>query len=207
MIPPSAATEATVSLADIGAYYERLGVRPQATQAEIRSAYRALARRHHPDTRGGRPSPEMAAINEAWSVLSDPARRARYDADLRVGADVPVSRVRDDRSTTSYVHVPSATPARFPWRFVLFLVVIATAAILVLGALTNGSEPAPIDNLVQVGSCVDIDDARGEAFEVPCDGLHEAEVKEIVPFDGVCSTGLIGYRDRQGMGKVCVVVR
>ena len=87
------------------------------------------------------------------------------------------------------------------------LVVIATVAILVLGALTNGSEPTPIDNLVQVGSCVDIDDVRGEAFEVPCDGLHEAEVEEIVAFDAVCSTGLIGYRDRQGMGKVCVVVR
>jgi len=182
-------------------------VRPQASQAEIRQAYRALARRHHPDARGGRPSPEMAAINEAWTVLSDPARRARYDADLRVGVDATTSRVRHDRPTSTYVHVPSAAPARFPWRFVVSLVVVATAAILVLGALTGGSEPAPIDNLMQVGSCVDIDDVRGEAFEVACDGLHEAEVDEIVPFDGVCSAGLIGYRDRQGMGKVCVVVR
>lgn len=87
------------------------------------------------------------------------------------------------------------------------MVVIATAAILILGALAGGSEPAPIDNLIQVGSCVDLDDTRGEAFEVACDGLEEAEVAEIVPFDGVCSGGRPGYRDRQGMGKVCVVVR
>lgn len=152
----------------------------------------------------------MAAINEAWAVLSDPARRAMYDADLRVGVDAPTSSRRAPSNAAS-ARTPlrpiDVSPARFPWRFVLSLVVIATVAILVLGALTNGSEPTPIDNLVQVGSCVDIDDVRGEAFEVPCDGLHEAEVEEIVAFDAVCSTGLIGYRDRQGMGKVCVVVR
>lgn len=153
----------------------------------------------------------MASINEAWTVLSDPARRARYDADLRTGADA--FRTSSGPSTTSSRHTSSSprqfdvTPARFPWRFVVSLVVIATAAILILGALAGGSEPASIDNLIQVGSCVDLDDTRGEAFEVVCDGLEEAEVVEIVPFDGVCSGGRPGYRDRQGMGKVCVVVR
>lgn len=153
----------------------------------------------------------MAAINEAWSVLSDPGRRARYDADLRVGVDgaSPPTSTRtagsDRRASTS--RPLDVTPARFPWRFVLALVVVAGAAILVLGAITDGADVAPIDNLLQVGSCVDLDDARGEAFEVPCDGLEEAEVTEIVPFDGVCSGGRPGYRDRQGMGKVCVVVR
>ena len=153
----------------------------------------------------------MASINEAWTVLSDPARRARYDADLRTGVDA--FRGSSGSSTASSHHTSSSprqfdvTPARFPWRFVVSLVVIATAAILILGALTGGSEPAPIDNLIQVGSCVDLDDTRGEAFEVACDGLEEAKVAEIVPFDGVCSGGRPGYRDRQGMGKVCVVVR
>ncbi len=56
---------------------------PTASAEEIRAAYRALARRLHPDARGGRPSPEMAAVNEAWRVLSDPGRRAVYDAGLR----------------------------------------------------------------------------------------------------------------------------
>lgn len=153
----------------------------------------------------------MASINEAWTVLSDPARRARYDADLRTGVDSFRTSSGGPASSTHRVSSSprqfDVTPARFPWRFVVSLVVIATAAILILGALTGGSEPAPIDNLIQVGSCVDLDDTRGEAFEVPCDGLEEAEVAEIVPFDGVCSGGRPGYRDRQGMGKVCVVVR
>lgn len=153
----------------------------------------------------------MASINEAWTVLSDPARRARYDADLRTGVDGFRASSRSSASPTSHgSSVPrqyDVTPARFPWRFVVGLVAIATTAILILGALTGGGEPAPIDNLIQVGSCVDLDDTRGEAFEVACDGLEEAEVAEIVPFDGVCSGGRPGYRDRQGMGKVCVVVR
>ena len=154
----------------------------------------------------------MASINEAWTVLSDPARRARYDADLRVGVDTPTARSStshqyDTRPSSSTVRPLDVAPARFPWRFVVSLVVLATAAILILGALTGESGPAPIDNLIQVGSCVDLDDTRGEAFEVACDGLEEAEVAEIVPFDGVCSGGRPGYRDRQGMGKVCVVVR
>ncbi|MEN9805145.1 MAG: hypothetical protein RIS41_1992 [Actinomycetota bacterium] len=154
----------------------------------------------------------MAGINEAWTVLSDPARRARYDADLRVGVDTPTLRQssslrHDTQRSSSTVRPSDLAPARFPWRFVVSLVVLATAAILILGALTGESGPAPIDNLIQVGSCVDLDDSRGEAFEVACDGLQEAEVAEIVPFDGVCSGGRMGYRDRQGMGKVCVVVR
>lgn len=68
-------------------HYEELGVPPTATTAEIRAAYVALARRHHPDRMNGSPAPEqaraaarMAAVNAAWTVLSDPARRAAYDA-------------------------------------------------------------------------------------------------------------------------------
>jgi curved DNA-binding protein CbpA len=63
-------------------YYDRLGVAPTATAADIRSAYRDLARALHPDRANGSPSPRMAAVNEAWSVLGDPARRAEYDATL-----------------------------------------------------------------------------------------------------------------------------
>ncbi len=63
-------------------YYDRLGVAPTATAADIRSAYRDLARELHPDHANGSPSARMVAVNEAWSVLGDPARRADYDAEL-----------------------------------------------------------------------------------------------------------------------------
>ena len=64
-------------------HYGRLGVTRTATHDEIRSAYRRLAQRLHPDTHGGVVSAEMVAINEAWRVLSDKGRRSAYDAKLR----------------------------------------------------------------------------------------------------------------------------
>jgi curved DNA-binding protein CbpA len=67
-------------------HYGQLGVKSTATHAEIRTAYRRLAQRLHPDTHGGVVSAEMVAINEAWRVLSDAGRRSAYDAKLRVDA-------------------------------------------------------------------------------------------------------------------------
>ncbi len=58
--------------------YATLGVPRTATREEIARAYRQLAKRHHPDVTAT-PSPTMARINEAWSILSSPARRARWD--------------------------------------------------------------------------------------------------------------------------------
>jgi hypothetical protein len=60
--------------------YKRLGVSPKAGQKEIRSAYRRRARAYHPDTsKSPETAAEFAKINEAYRVLSDPERRARYD--------------------------------------------------------------------------------------------------------------------------------
>jgi len=61
-------------------YYHVLQITPAATFDEVHKAYRTLAMRYHPDRN---PTPgagsEMAAINEAYAVLSDPARRREYD--------------------------------------------------------------------------------------------------------------------------------
>lgn len=71
-------------------HYDELGVAPTASAAEIRSSYLTLARRFHPDRLSDVPSVEraeaaarMARINAAWSVLSDPDRRAAYDSTWR----------------------------------------------------------------------------------------------------------------------------
>jgi curved DNA-binding protein CbpA len=58
--------------------YAALGVAPTADMDAIRTAYRALARRHHPDAGGS--TPKMAALNNAYGVLSDKAARRQYDA-------------------------------------------------------------------------------------------------------------------------------
>jgi curved DNA-binding protein CbpA len=72
----------TRTVARATTHYERLGVPTTATAADIRSAYRELARQHHPDVANGSAAVDMAAVNEAWRVLGDPERRAAYDATL-----------------------------------------------------------------------------------------------------------------------------
>ena len=65
-------------------YYRILKVSPKASDKEIKSAYRRLARKLHPDVNGGSNinSREFAQIAKAYQILSNPAERARYDAQL-----------------------------------------------------------------------------------------------------------------------------
>lgn len=59
-------------------YYRTLGVAPAADRTAIQAAYRRQAMRHHPDRGGSHET--MVLVQEAWEVLSDDGRRARYDA-------------------------------------------------------------------------------------------------------------------------------
>src|SRR5258707_13684042 len=62
-------------------YYETLGVSKTATEDEIRSAFRKLARKYHPDVAKDKKAAEekFKQINEAYEVLNDPEKRKKYD--------------------------------------------------------------------------------------------------------------------------------
>ena len=69
-------------------YYLTLRLTPEATEREIRSAYRRLAIELHPDHSGFGSDPFLE-LQEAYSVLSDPMRRAVYDREV---GEIPVRR-------------------------------------------------------------------------------------------------------------------
>ncbi len=68
-------------MADKRDYYEVLGVEKNADEAALKKAYRVLAKKYHPDMNPGDKNAEakFKEVNEAYAVLSDPDKRAKYD--------------------------------------------------------------------------------------------------------------------------------
>lgn len=113
-------------------YYEILGVPRRAEPARVRSAYRRLAQRCHPDKMPGnaRAQQLMAAVNEAYAVLSDPVQRARYDEQIDA---ILASRQRARESFIARLEDPGAS---WPW-YLLFATITFTA-----GAVSVSMWPA-----------------------------------------------------------------
>ena len=78
-----------VTMAGKRDYYEVLGVARNATQKEIADAYRRLALKYHPDANPGdeRATEKFKEAAEAYEVLSDAEKRARYDQYGHAGVD------------------------------------------------------------------------------------------------------------------------
>lgn len=127
-------------------YYDRLNISQSATPEEVREAYRALARVHHPDRiTGGEEI--FKAINEAHQVLSNPSRRNRYDLGLlaakrRAAHEEEAGERQPPRSVC-------CDPA-LAFRNVLYSVVIWAAA---LACVLYGDRPYPNYRGGFVGLC------------------------------------------------------
>jgi curved DNA-binding protein CbpA len=117
--------------------YRRLNVPPGASPAQIRRAYRRLAQASHPDTHpDDADAPRrFLAITEAYEVLSDPQRRARYDRD----------RLRTASQQPSPVARPKPPRTAGPLCTVIFIEPTAPTGRTVIGAPTaSPSGPTPL---------------------------------------------------------------
>jgi hypothetical protein len=194
----------------VSTHYDTLGVEPSASDAQIRDAYRRLAREYHPDRQASvgsaAGSDSMPTINEAYRVLNDPARRAVYDASLRPSASSQRPESSEPASAYSApMHPSHLGPARIPWRSLVVVGIFGVIGVIVLAQFTEPGEPSGPDGILGVGSCVSIE-ADGFAREVPCtrDATVDLVVTALVPFDATCPGGTEPHQDRQGMGIACI---
>ena len=76
-------------MADKRDYYEVLGLSKGASESEIKSAFRKMAMKYHPDRNPGDKEAEekFKEVNEAYSILSDPEKKSKYDQFGFAGVD------------------------------------------------------------------------------------------------------------------------
>lgn len=198
-------------------HYDVLGLAPGASPEAVREAYRRLAREFHPDRTVGSAvgGERMPQINEAYRVLSDPGRRAVYDAERRGGTTTSArggstgdpaaaewtSAESADMSTHAY-GFPDG-PARIPWRSLAVFSAIAIIGIVVLAQFSKPSGPAAPDGILRGGDCVEVVETSF-VKEIPCSGSGDLVIRQFIAFDRDCSNGWLPFQDRQGMGKACV---
>lgn len=191
-------------------FYSVLGVDSTATPEQIRRAYRELARQLHPDLNSGAnghssaaSSVTMAEVNQAWNVLSDPVSRREYDRSMRDATEHQGARGPSADEYRPHTPVPPLAPVRFPWRAMVAVGVLASAAVLIINGMSDPPAPGVPDQLLEAGSCVVIDRERF-AVEVSCGAPHEYVVRQFIAIDRSCPMTMQSFRDRQGMGLACV---
>jgi curved DNA-binding protein CbpA len=136
-------------------YYRILQVDPSADPEVIAAAYRRLAMKYHPDTTGSGPGSQarMQELNEAYAVLSDPARRSAYDrmVDAERRAERRVGRAGQAAGAAPRPSAPSPAAAeerntRFELRSMGIWIGIAIA--LVILTLVGFGPISPLEIIV-----------------------------------------------------------
>ncbi len=176
-------------------HYDTLGVARDASDAELRAAYRTRARQLHPDLLGDRTPTEhaddersMQRLNEAWHVLGDQDHRRRYDQSL----DEPRA---DDRHAEPATHDPAtyvaepAGPSRVLPTVALLGAVLAFAIAAAFFLLPETSSQTPISGVdtVTVGDCITVHGGHISEI-VSCDSPNDGQVVAEIPRGQNCAT-------------------
>ncbi|MCL4179189.1 MAG: J domain-containing protein [Verrucomicrobia bacterium] len=100
-------------------YYQALGVAPNASDDEIRKAFRKLARKYHPDVAKDKRGAEekFKQINEAYEVLGDPAKRKKYDTLGSQWRDGSQFHPHHDPAPGAWHKTQQGDPAGFEFQF------------------------------------------------------------------------------------------
>jgi preprotein translocase subunit Sec63 len=108
--------------ANLATYYDILRVPQESGPGGVRSAYRSLAQRYHPDKLPGNPEAVkvMAMLNEAYDVLSDPDKR--YDQTIAKAQEFAASRSRP-------MPLPEVEEAAWPWYLLFATIAFAVISI------------------------------------------------------------------------------
>ncbi len=174
-------------------YYDVLGVSRNASQDEIKKAYRTLASKYHPDvSTDPKATEKMALINEAYDTLKDPQKRANYD---QYG---PMNEEPNTNGNTTYQYYYNYNPnqnyeysngytyVRSPFHFIRFII-----AVLFLGAVSFA-----LMRLISVGSSFfsNTKDVRDDTFKYRISGTTAQIIDYYGNFETVYIPQSINFR-------------
>ncbi len=185
-------------------HYRTLGVPASASPDELRDAYRALARRFHPD-RVADPSARrsaddrMAKVNEAWRVLGDPDLRAAYDRSRQPPAAPSIDDREYGRRGDSFDDVAVSNSAGCALRVVPAAVILTVLLGILIATALLGPE-GQVPARMEAGRCVEL---ATTVKVVPCTAQTPVIVLRSVA-GTTCPAGSVAVMLPSRTEQVCV---
>lgn len=180
-------------------YYEVLEVTPSASEEVIRSAYKSLVKKYHPDVYPGNKeyaNEQMFIINEAYEMLSDPDKRKAYDASARINSSTVKSEHTGDTGNPNQDADRSASAATPPSTgrkqksgclggFIKLLIAGVVIYLIVHwgGSLFGGSKPPEVSSPVSSSPAVTETPAHLNSLDEKNDQEIEGLLAEAITID------------------------